>query len=393
MAIKVPRYCRHKRSGQAYMTVKGKFIYLGPHGTHESIQRYAAMVAELQVNGTIVTKMDDRPTVRDLVNGYQAFLKEHRDARAVAAGRRTTRELVEMYGSKAVADFTPMDLLVLQNQIAQSGLCRPQVNRLVREIRRVFKWGVSRGVCDVVVFQALQSVEGLRRGRTVAPEGRKVLPVSEETVNATLPFLSRPVAGLVELLLATGARPGELVGLRAVDIDTTGPVWSARLDYHKNAWRGDERTLHFGPRAQAVLRPLMLRRPVNEPLFSPRDHLDERREDATVHRRPNQKPSPRDTGRVVGDTYTPSDLSRAVHRAVAAANRARAAELGRPLEPHEILEDWHVYRLRHTAATRFRREFGIEAARVSLGHKDAGITLTYAEQDRELAARVASRLG
>ncbi len=40
---------------------------------------------------------------------------------------------------------------------------------------------------------------------------------------------------------------------------------------------------------------------------------------------------------------------------------------------------WHPHQLRHNAATEFRKEFGIEAARIILGHRSAAITEVYAE--------------
>ncbi len=395
-SVKAPKYRHHKASGQAVVTIGGRDYYLGPHGSHESIQKYAALVAEATLNGgIIVPKKDQRPTVADVITAYMAYLTAQRgegDTTAYTV-RRATRELGALYGAKAAADFGPQDLLVIQHELATAGLCRPQVNRLVREARRMFRWAVSRGMVEPAVWTALQSIEGLRKGRTTAPEGRKVLPVDEATVEATLPFLTRPVRGLVRLLLATGARPGELVGLRALDLDTSGPVWCHRPAEHKTALHGHERVIWFGPRAQEVLREFMSRRPVNEPLFSPKDHMTEKHERASVHRRENQAPTPRQTDRTVGDRYAPGDLTRAIHRAVAAANHARERELGRPLEAQERVPDWHVYQLRHTFATRVRSEFDIEASRVALGHRDAGITLTYAEADARLAASVAARLG
>jgi integrase len=50
-------------------------------------------------------------------------------------------------------------------------------------------------------------------------------------------------------------------------------------------------------------------------------------------------------------------------------------------------------RIRHSFATRVRKEFGLEAAQVVLGHSRADITQVYAESNRELAGDVAKRLG
>ena len=54
---------------------------------------------------------------------------------------------------------------------------------------------------------------------------------------------------------------------------------------------------------------------------------------------------------------------------------------------------WHPHQLRHNAATHLRKEYGIEAARVVLGHRSALVTEIYAEIDRTKAAEVMERVG
>jgi hypothetical protein len=53
----------------------------------------------------------------------------------------------------------------------------------------------------------------------------------------------------------------------------------------------------------------------------------------------------------------------------------------------------HPHQLRHNAATALREQFGIEAARVVLGHRSAAVTEIYAELDRETAARIMAQVG
>ena len=54
---------------------------------------------------------------------------------------------------------------------------------------------------------------------------------------------------------------------------------------------------------------------------------------------------------------------------------------------------WHPHQLRHNAGTELRREFGIEAARLILGHSSAAITEIYAEIDRDQAKLIAGKVG
>ena len=54
---------------------------------------------------------------------------------------------------------------------------------------------------------------------------------------------------------------------------------------------------------------------------------------------------------------------------------------------------WHPHQLRHNAATALREQFGIEAARVILGHRSAAVTEIYAEVNRDRAIEVMGQFG
>ena len=54
---------------------------------------------------------------------------------------------------------------------------------------------------------------------------------------------------------------------------------------------------------------------------------------------------------------------------------------------------WTPHRLRHNAATTIRREFGLEAAQLLLGHARADVTQLYAEADMSKATDVAYQTG
>ena len=55
---------------------------------------------------------------------------------------------------------------------------------------------------------------------------------------------------------------------------------------------------------------------------------------------------------------------------------------------------WHPHQLRHNAATNLRREFGLEAAQLALGHSSALVTdAVYAERDRTKVMEIMKRVG
>ena len=69
------------------------------------------------------------------------------------------------------------------------------------------------------------------------------------------------------------------------------------------------------------------------------------------------------------------------------------------VEHRAMIRQWHKehawtpHRLRHSFATKVRKEYGIDAARITLGHKHVAVTEVYAERDGAVAATVASKIG
>ena len=60
----LPKYRKHKASGQALVTLDGKDFYLGPHGTSTSRREYDRLVGEWQQNGrSLPKKHDERDSI------------------------------------------------------------------------------------------------------------------------------------------------------------------------------------------------------------------------------------------------------------------------------------------------------------------------------------------
>ena len=54
---------------------------------------------------------------------------------------------------------------------------------------------------------------------------------------------------------------------------------------------------------------------------------------------------------------------------------------------------WHPHQLRHNAATTFRKELGLETARLILGHSSVNMTDVSAEADLTKVIEAAASLG
>jgi integrase len=283
-------------------------------------------------------------------------------------------------------------LETVRQAIIETGICRNEVNRRVRIIIRGFKWGVAKGMVPPSVHHGLQAVSGLRRGRCGVRESEPVRPVPEAFVDAIRPQVSRRIWAMVELQRLTGMRPGEVCCMRTIDVETSGRIWVYTPETHKTEHHGRERKIYIGPGAQEILRP-WLRPELTAYLFSPAEAEAERRAGQRKDRKSRVQPSQQNRRRrrprkSPGAKYTNESYRQAITIGIAKANEA-AKESGADVEiPH-----WHPNQLRHNAATRLRREFGLDVARAVLGHSSPVVTEVYAELDGAKAAEAMERVG
>lgn len=85
----------------------------------------------------------------------------------------------------------------------------------------------------------LDSVDPLLAGRTEAPDRPKRQAVSQEHIDAVKAVLRQRPRDIIDLLLLTGARPGEILMLTTGMLDRSGEVWIAELKDHKMVHHGD----------------------------------------------------------------------------------------------------------------------------------------------------------
>ena len=403
----LPKYRCHKASGQAIVTLAGKHHYLGPYGTKASRLEYDRLIAEWVANGRSASphSRESDVTVIEVAARYWKFAEGYYRKQGSPTGtlrfiRHALRPLKTLYGPRPAASFGPLALKAVQQTLIESGTAkltkpatgtnnekrrpsRRYVNDCVAVIKRMFRWAASEELVPVTVYQALVTVPGLRKGRTAARETGPVLPVSDAVVDATLVQLPTVVADMVRFQRLTGCRPGEVCSLRPCDVDRSATLWRYVPSTHKTEHFGRGRTIVIGPKAQAVLRAYLLRDATSF-CFSPAESEEKRRQDAHARRRTplsygNRPGMGRRTKakRKPKDRYVKDSYARAIQRATKKAG----------------VESWSPNRLRHTAATEIRRQFGLEAAQVTLGHARADVTQVYAERDLSLAERVAKEVG
>lgn len=424
----IPKYQLHKASGQGLVEFPGERPqYLGPHGSTESHELYNRLVAEWIDRGRR-PKPDPRsgPAVVTVVALANRYREEHVRKYYIKNGRPTTeqqsiksamRPLLRLYAGLPAASFGVVEFQAVRAELIRLGWVRTTVNGAMMRIVRMFRWGTRASLVSATVPAALREVGGLAKGREFyhgAKDAPPVRPVRQADIDAIESFVSRQVWAMVSLQLLTGMRSGELTIMRRRDIDTSGPVWIYKPESHKTEHHGLERMIAIGPRGQELLKEGRFLKPeLDAYLFSPADAVRERLDAQRAARiqtykleHPNGRgdgiqPSQRDRSKPAPKwkprhCYTTDSYRRAITRACDLADQAAKKQLredGKPVPEGRVVERWHPHQLRHNAASRVRREMGLDAARAVLGHTSVTMSAEYAELDLIKAADVMARIG
>ena len=253
---KKPSYLLHKPSGQAYARLNGRVVYLGKYGSPESKDRYDEVVAswlEGQTTDRFTIRVDEL-AIEYLSHCAAYYVKNGEHTTEVGKTRDCLRIVVAIAGRERARNFGSQKLIAVRDEMVHLGWRRVTIKQQVGRVRRCFKWAVSQELVTADVLQALQSVDGLRAGRSVAPESTPVTPVSLAAVEAVRPFVSRQGWAMIQLQRLTGARPGEITQMRGCDLNLTGELWEYRPGSHKTQHHGRERIIILGKEALSVVR-------------------------------------------------------------------------------------------------------------------------------------------
>lgn len=386
-----PKYRRQKKANGdlAFVELDGVRHYLGQYNSNESREAYHRILTEWRASG-----LSPEPGIRgsitviEVIAAYWRHAQEHyrkADGRPTGEAdniRRALGYVRRLYGSTKVHEFGPVRLKAARQAMIESGYTRGSINQNVGRVKRMFRWAVENELIDPKVYHGLQAVAGLRRGRSAALETERIRPAPDAHVDALQQFVSRQVWAMIDLQRLTGMRPGEVVALRGCDVDTTGTPWVYTPADHKTEHHGHDRKIYLGPRAKEILK-RFLKPDLQAPLFSPADAESERSAQRRANRKSTMTPSQaarhpaENRSRPPRDRYDVPSYRRAIQRA--------CKKTGVP--------KWHPHQLRHNAATRLRKEYGLDAARTVLGHRTPMVTELYAEIDQAKAAEVMLKIG
>lgn len=354
----------------------------------EVLRAYRRLLAEWLAGGgdKAPGPRQDVLTVGELLAQFKAWADSSEGYRR--QGKRTSEyycfaqiytPVLDLYESAPAADFGPVELRAVREAFTRltwerragewAHWSRGYVNDQVHRVRRLWSWGVERGLVPQATLDRLLVVQPLRRGKTAAPEsagGKR--PVPWAAVAATLPHLPPVLADLVRVHWLLGCRANEACGLTPADIDRDADpdarCWRVTPSEHKRSGGVSPADVHYwaGPRCQALLGPYLERAAGPEAVLFP---------------------SPR-IGR-----YSKATYNQEIRKAIARAARA---------EPPVTIPPWSCGRVRHGRATEVRGlehaagRHGREGASAVLGHEESDTTIRYASKDA-LARRIQAEQG
>ena len=425
-----PAYRHHKRTGQAVVTVNGRDVYLGKHGTKKSRERYSEIIARLDdptaTPADVVARTPPASivTVNDAILAFFAhaqtyYVKDGRQTNEVDAYRLLLSELRTLFGETPLEDFSPKRFKALRQVWIDRGLARSTVNKNAVRARSFVKWCVSEELCSPSVFHGVSTVNGLRRGRCSCPEPEPVAAVDDDVLDATLPHLTPVIRDAVRVQRLTGMRSGEVLRMTPGAVDTSGPVWIYRDEAHKTAHHGHTRNIALGPKAIEIIRPY-LARPSDALLFTNTDHVEQGRAARSAARktpascgnargrrsnadRPGVKPrkhrvdiTPENYHGIIDRACRkafPAPLSQAEGESNAARMRRLTKRQREELAKWHADHRWHPHQLRHRWITEATKRFGVEITRAGAGHTQTATTELYVERDLDAARRIAGEIG
>lgn len=396
----------------------------------------------------------DPLTVRGLRDAYVEHLTRANDERWIANNlklhRYALKPPVDLFGSTPADDFDAERLVqVREVMIASGSLCTNEIKRRVNVVKAMFRWACAEKLVRESLHHGLAAVKHLKPGEFGTKRSQKRRAPPDSVIEATIPYMPEPVQALVRLCRHTGARPSELYGITAADIDRSDPlVWVYDLSTHKTAAWDEDRTLYFDRQAQKILGEWIMRaKSPTAPLFRPCDVVARKnvketydrysfggavqraidRANCDRHEIPKRLRVLRDLGESATfaewaaaleitehamRTYARCNLAPYIEvdpedrhrqrnadgtRGIPAHRRRRrlnAAGRAKAREEHKPIPKWTPYDLRRRELTQTTLEHGLEAAQAQAGHRSIKTTERYVQnevKDRRLRAIMSNR--
>jgi integrase len=370
-----PPLKRHS-TGQARCWWASAWHYFGAADTPASQAAYATFLYRIATGDPALVPpvVATIPlTVADVAAAWMegGTLELTERGREIEAFRLTLPPLLRLWGKLAASTFGAQHLIELRQAMVSGswmtdeerqhpqrrgkvGWSRQLVNQRIGRVKRIWQWAELVRMVPVGSYAALAAVRPLRENARGTRENRKRQGPPWDVYKRVARCCPPVVRSLLIVAWWTGARPGELMSMRAGDVDLANGVYRPRQ--HKTDYLGHAREIALGPKALAALTPWLRKAAGPESIVFP--------------------PSRRRTA----EAYDRHTLAQVIQRGCERAGVEKGSVTS--------------YLARHAAKERIERREGIEAARQVLGHRSVSTTARYGRPvDHDHARDVQRRIG
>jgi len=313
---------------------------------------------------------------------------------------KRTEDFLKPYYHWPINDFGPDELQKIQHALVDykythgkttKHYTRQGINAIIKNIKKIWKWGLGRQLLNHKNLQSLDEVKFLRLGAKNVHEKVKRKRVTEDDFKKVLSCINPIIGDMLRLIWLTAMRPYEVCNMRPFDfIRDDSECWlyipgrdCGPVGKHKTMRFERTKVIPLTKAAQDILTKYIIDFESKDFVFSPEQSVKLFLKQQSFNRktpihwgnRPgtNRKEHPMITP---GKKYDHNSLCRAVIRACQRAG----------------VEKIVPYDLRRTAATGTRSLLGKEAAKVLLGHTTTETTDIYLLEEVQEAIKVAKLL-
>ncbi|MGA8756872.1 MAG: tyrosine-type recombinase/integrase [Stellaceae bacterium] len=211
-------------------------------GTHPSLSLAEAGVKLAEAQSQLTKGIDpgsrvvakrraerNAETVAELVASYLDRYARIRKRSAFEDERILKKDVLSRWGYRQAKDITRRDIVQLLNEIVDRG-APIQANRTLTILRRTFKFAVGQAIlevspCDMVEAPSSENV----RDRVLAEDEVRLL--WNVLKSAPMELNARRI---LRMMLVTGQRKGEIIGLHKQEIDHQKRLWTLPATRAKN---------------------------------------------------------------------------------------------------------------------------------------------------------------
>jgi len=181
--------------------------------------------------------------IREIIDLYIEHAKSYYDTREPANLSSGLRRFFSDQLDLELGELRAPIIAKLRDDHARAGeLARSTINKHLGYVGRMLRWAAEYGHADPTVVAQIQVVGAVQRGRHSVRESQQVQAVEAGLVELVRDQLPPQLRNYVDMVRATGMRPGEARTMRSSELELVGVrAYVYTPGQHKNKHRGQSR--------------------------------------------------------------------------------------------------------------------------------------------------------